>query len=717
MATREVYEWSKTDASNNFPADEGGWAEGMLRSNVNDAARADMGAIRRWYDDPEWLNLTNDGTITRISATQLDVIGQDATAYFTAGRRVKITGGTPTPVYATVVSSAFGDPDTQVTLVEFDGHTGVPTTPVLAELHITSQVTSSIFLTDIFRRVTTLTSAAIQEAIDAAEADGGGIIVLEPQATYIMSETVNIGLGASEGNVRIMGRGATLQAAAALDGLFMFDIADTADAVVDVNLIMEDIIFDGNSAALTASSAGIALVSIGANTSNVWIRNSGFNDSYGDCIGILDGCHKIWITDCLFKDMGEDGIYMTDSANTIDQIYISRCSFDTPANTAAITQGAGIHFAGKAHISDCSFVNYDHGSNVQIGIHGRVKNGTSPNDQSGRESTIIGCRFEGTGLNARGVYLQGRDCMVIGCQFNLSGAGTEGVQVEYSGNESERHVITGCNFIGMNRGVRLETSAQDCVVQGCIFDGVAFPYTDDGVRNKFISNNMEGGTDGVTISSGSDDAHVANNTIENFSSDGIAVAAGADRAQLLHNLTTAITTLHVNDAGNQTGQIGGHRGYYVEHTLGISTGALSLTTTEQLISDGAGSDLLETIGAYADGKRVWVVESAMVSGEWENDSNIDPVIISLWHGTNSGGTIASDTTICSGLITLTGTAGAGGVEVRAGDPWQCVLPQAEFTPASGDDVYMSISTLSGTLGLEVMGTSDARYSLFRVRPK
>jgi hypothetical protein len=41
--------WSETDASNNSTA-PAGWPEGMAPSTVNDAARANMGAIKRWYD-------------------------------------------------------------------------------------------------------------------------------------------------------------------------------------------------------------------------------------------------------------------------------------------------------------------------------------------------------------------------------------------------------------------------------------------------------------------------------------------------------------------------------------------------------------------------------------------------------------------------------------------------------------------------------------------
>jgi len=713
VVIREFAEWEKADASNNFTPEEGGWPEGMARSDVNNAARADMGALRRFYDDPEWLNLTVNATITRINATQLDIVGQDATQYLTVGRRVKMTGGTPSPVYATVVDSDFGVPDTQVELNEFVGHTGVPTTPTLVELHHSPNISSSVFLDDIFVRVTTLTSAAIQVAIDALESDKGGVIILEAGETYVMSEQIDIGHGFSEGKIRIIGRGAILRADAALDGFPMFQLQDNLAAVIEVNTIFEEIIFDGNSAAMTALHDGIPTVQVGGNIRNVWILKCGFNDTWSHGIEVQGGCNKVWISDCQFKDIGKHGINGTDGGNNVDQIYVSRCTFDN-VNAQNTATAAGIRPAGRWKITDCSFIGMDHPSDAQVGITTKIKTAGSPNDASGKETTIIGCRFEGTGLNARGIYVRGRDTTISACMFLLTGAGTEGVQVENSGNICERHIITGCNFLNCQHAIRLEASSEDCIVSGNTFDGCPFPITDAGKRNKISGNLMTDGIDGITLSSTAEDTMVSGNTIDTFTSDGITVNSATD-VQLLDNLTNNISVLHVNDSGTRTGERGGFNGSVLVHVLEDSADGLSLTTTEQLITDGAGSDMLEAIGAHADGIRVWEVESAMVSGEWEADSNINPVIISLWHGTNSLATITDDTLICTGLITMMG--GTLGPDVDVGDSWQCILPQVEFTPASGDDVYMAIAMTTGTLGLDVKGTTDSRYTLFRVRPK
>ncbi len=49
MADIGASNWNEDDASNNAPAPDG-WPEGMPPSGVNNAARAMMGAIKRWYD-------------------------------------------------------------------------------------------------------------------------------------------------------------------------------------------------------------------------------------------------------------------------------------------------------------------------------------------------------------------------------------------------------------------------------------------------------------------------------------------------------------------------------------------------------------------------------------------------------------------------------------------------------------------------------------------
>lgn len=109
----EISEWN-VSAAGNSDAPPDGFPEGMDRSDYNDAARELMAAVRRWYADPEWLQLLDSYTVARTSSSQVTIYGIDATALFPVGRRAKLTGGGDVEDY--VSASSYSAPDTIVTL-------------------------------------------------------------------------------------------------------------------------------------------------------------------------------------------------------------------------------------------------------------------------------------------------------------------------------------------------------------------------------------------------------------------------------------------------------------------------------------------------------------------------------------------------------------------------------------------------------------------------
>ena len=117
-----IEKWSTTAASNNDAPPDGA-PEGMNKSDVNDTIREIMAALRTWYQDPEFLDLADAFTVTRVTAAQIKIAGTDATGYATAGRRIRVTGGGETD--GEITSSSFSSPDTLVN-VKFDLGVGVP---------------------------------------------------------------------------------------------------------------------------------------------------------------------------------------------------------------------------------------------------------------------------------------------------------------------------------------------------------------------------------------------------------------------------------------------------------------------------------------------------------------------------------------------------------------------------------------------------------------
>ena len=76
MANREIWEWDTNPNDNDFVAADGGWPEGMKRSDVNEAARGNLAATRNFYNDREWIRVdiqgpdaADIGTVTRPSPT------------------------------------------------------------------------------------------------------------------------------------------------------------------------------------------------------------------------------------------------------------------------------------------------------------------------------------------------------------------------------------------------------------------------------------------------------------------------------------------------------------------------------------------------------------------------------------------------------------------------------------------------------------------------
>jgi hypothetical protein len=124
-----------------------GAPEGWTGAHVNDWGRETMARVREWYQDPEWLELNYQlasvgaKSFSRLSSTQFKVLACDASALYTAGRRVKIVGATTD--YGRVSSSSYGAPDTTVTVVMDSGD--VPTSPTDVRLHHSATLRGAAF--------------------------------------------------------------------------------------------------------------------------------------------------------------------------------------------------------------------------------------------------------------------------------------------------------------------------------------------------------------------------------------------------------------------------------------------------------------------------------------------------------------------------------------------------------------------------------------------
>lgn len=105
-----ISSWTTSAASNNASPPDGA-PEGMQPSAVNDVIRENMGAVRRWYVDAEWIN-HGDALVRQTNNSFL--VSRTATEVYTAGRRIKLYDSTT--IYGSVIASSASGANTLVTV-------------------------------------------------------------------------------------------------------------------------------------------------------------------------------------------------------------------------------------------------------------------------------------------------------------------------------------------------------------------------------------------------------------------------------------------------------------------------------------------------------------------------------------------------------------------------------------------------------------------------
>lgn len=143
----EVFDLTLLD-SNNDDAVPDGAPEGWAPSSANNVLRALMGKLRRWYDDPEYLDVFRDAvgdkyTLVRDSDTELTVQGADVRVpYLPVGRRCQIVGDSTK--FGRVESTVFAGGDTTITF-KIDAPGTLPVSPVTLLVNIMASLDSDNF--------------------------------------------------------------------------------------------------------------------------------------------------------------------------------------------------------------------------------------------------------------------------------------------------------------------------------------------------------------------------------------------------------------------------------------------------------------------------------------------------------------------------------------------------------------------------------------------
>jgi hypothetical protein len=261
---------------------------------------------------------------------------------------------------------------------------------------------------------TTNDRAAIQAAIDAASAAGGGVVYL-PKGTYRIGSSLT---PTNATGVQLVGAGwaTTIKITEGMnDWAIKFDGTDTRLRIADLTI-------DGNCTAQTAGGGVYAVGAVQCLFENVhFVGCYDWGIYFGPQTGNIFG-HNNKVTNCLFDNaMGSagigGGIYMTSN----DENIILGCDFEylggSGTGPVAILDKAGTQF-----ITACNFVNGGHGC---IGV--RV--------QDCQSTRITGCNFDGTSGDS--IFLAASRCNVVGNTiFSPGVAGTSGqasgIHLEYA---------------------------------------------------------------------------------------------------------------------------------------------------------------------------------------------------------------------------------------------------------------------------------------------
>ncbi|MEU0213612.1 glycosyl hydrolase family 28-related protein [Streptomyces sp. NPDC006265] len=385
--------------------------------------------------------------------------------------------------------------------------------------------------------------AAIQAAINAASAAGGGTVYI-PVGTYLLGGTLSIPAG--EG-LQIIGSG-WKSSLKVKDGANSYALTFPG---ADTRISVRDLTIDGNCTGQTAASGGI----YGAGAVACHFEYLHFTACRDDALYLgpqAGGAfgHNNRIIGCLFdQSMAATGPGRGIHMDSSDENQVLGCDFEYlggAGGSGATAAAMILDQAGTQFISDCNFVN---GANNAVGV--RV--------QDAKSTKIIGCNFDG--LAGTAIFLAAQRCIVASNTIFSPGiAGTagqaSGIQLEYgtADNIITDNVITSAPAAGVSRGAVREAadggSGRNNISLNTIVTDGAWSYgaLDLSGTGSQVFGNIGGGA-GSTLPG---DLAASGHLIANVAGKGVRVKEGANATMgtVTLNGTTAVTIVNGSVTAN-----------------------------------------------------------------------------------------------------------------------------------------------------------------------
>ena len=556
--TRAVETYNETPAANDFDIDEGGAPPSHQRVKVDDSNRERMSALATLYQSGlEWLDLLRDPTdrsisfpVAKASDTTIAITSgtNDLTSLFNTGRRIKTTTAGVDTDEVEVLSVAYVNPTTTVTIYSAGGDTVTAGIDGLL-LHSSAALKRFAFLdtlTSTYIVPGGFTDGDFAAALAAIVTAGGGTILLGT-GDYALTQQHTVPT-----NCRIIGQGIDnsrlVSTADGVDALLKFTVAEKA--------ALESFSIVGNGAASTGT--GHAIMFDGGVVEHLRIRDLDISLGRGDAIRFEDNTsiNHVSIDGVSIDTVNGNGIYIEDDNTANDNCSISNVNIKAHGAGGGTTYG--LRVAGQWALSNISIKDLNlAGPDIQVGLALWERVAVFPNEQDAHHCSVSGISVSGTGSEARGIDMNGRFCSVTGANINLSGASTTGVRVAGTlGSQLAQNNKLSASSITAAIGYdESNTAAKHNSVVGCSFQdcGVDVRLLASGgglVADNVMSDASLGSSASIVVVSG-DKYWIRGNRIRDCAGDGIDVQTGSTGCRVSQNEVTGATgDDYINGAGS-----------------------------------------------------------------------------------------------------------------------------------------------------------------------
>ena len=553
-----IEDWEPVPASNNA-APPVGAPENHDRTDVNNIAREMMASQRADWEGSatgggEWRNLIKGETLNFVSGTVVDVVGVDVTAFFPAGRKIRVLHSSGSDAYCFVASSAFTT-NTRITVSDFDsaGASAIASNVDRIQIHNAFGggfgIRSGAFESaggSLFEIPTALTAAGINAAITAASS--AGKIVLLDDDTYNLEAAVVMQSGVS-----IWGRGMHDSSVLKVN----YDGYAITSGLLVGSFTLRGFSIDGNSAARAAGGG----ISLGDQHFGVLIEDLFIEDVWEHGITTLSplsGRLGAVIRNVEVSASGDNAFNLTDPRNLSTIGYYSGLTASNPGSVGkALASASGLRFEGEATLSDITVVGVP-----ASGFGIRLEQvGVGAATLGGRKTVLNGFRIISLPGSSTGLFVGGRGNEISNGYVSATGASVKPLVVDGRGGSPEQALDNHISGVKFNDGLRCEiaSDALRTEISDCTFDsqssvGLAVSGTDTIVKGCTVIGGQATGiqvtggslnveisgctirdttADGINVQSGSNDCVISGCSIRDTGGDGIQIDAGADRARII----------------------------------------------------------------------------------------------------------------------------------------------------------------------------------------